>query len=129
MTKENLFTHDETQILKRIPKTTLIISILFSLSSLFFFSFLTAIIILSGGLLSILNFFWLKDSVVKLTSFHKKKALFRGLTLYFTRFLLIFACFFIIIKISSENLLAFLIGFLSIFIAMGIEAILAVRKG
>ncbi|MCP2604984.1 hypothetical protein NLC29_02390, partial [Candidatus Aminicenantes bacterium AH-873-B07] len=60
--------------------------------------------------------------------FGKKKALIQGIVLYFIRFLLIFICFFIIIKISSESLLGFAIGFFTIFFAVAIEAIFALRR-
>jgi|Deesub1362B_J571_1020462.scaffolds.fasta_scaffold00420_15 hypothetical protein len=126
--KENQFIEEEYQILKRIPKITLIITIFLSLGSLIFYSPLISIVILSGGILSILNFLWLKNSVIKLTTFGKKKALIQGIVLYFIRFLLIFICFFIIIKISSESLLGFAIGFFTIFFAVAIEAIFALRR-
>ncbi|MCP2520428.1 ATP synthase subunit I [SCandidatus Aminicenantes bacterium Aminicenantia_JdfR_composite] len=128
ITEKRQFTEEEYQILRKIPRTTIIISFIFSIIGLIFFSLMTSIIILLGGILSILNFLWLKKSIIKLTSFEKKKALINGLILYFIRFLLIFISFFIIIKISSENILGFAVGFFSIFFAMTIEFILNVKE-
>ncbi len=126
--EENLFVKEEYRILKRIPKTTLIISLIFSIGSFILYSFVTSIIVLMGGLLSIFNFLWLKKSIIKLTTFDKKKALAQGIIFYFIRVLLIFICFFIIIKISLESLLGFAVGFFSIFLAMVIEVIINLRK-
>jgi len=126
--EENLFVKEEYRILKRIPKTTLIISLIFSIGSFILYSFVTSIIVLMGGLLSIFNFLWLKKSIIKLTTFDKKKALAQGIIFYFIRVLLIFICFFIIIKISLENLLGFVAGFFSIFLAILIEFIINLRK-
>ncbi|MCP2598664.1 ATP synthase subunit I [Candidatus Aminicenantes bacterium AC-335-L06] len=128
ITEKRQFTEEEYQILRKIPRTTIIISFIFSIIGLIFFSLMTSIIILLGGILSILNFLWLKKSIIKLTSFEKKKALINGLILYFIRFLLIFISFFIIIKISSENILGFAVVFFSIFFAMTIEFILNVKE-
>ena len=126
--EENLFVKEEYRILKRIPKTTLIIALILSVGSFVLYSFLTSIIVLLGGFVSILNFLWLKKSIIKLTSVRKKKALIYGISFYFIRVLLIFICFFIIIKISSESLLGFAVGFFSIFLAMVIEFIINLRK-
>ena len=126
--EENLFVKEEYRILKRIPKTTLIISLILSIGSFVLYSFVTSIIVLMGGLLSIFNFLWLKKSIIKLTTFDKKKALAQGIIFYFIRVLLIFICFFIIIKISLENLLGFVAGFFSIFLAILIEFIINLRK-
>jgi hypothetical protein len=128
MIEENKFDPNEAQILKRIPRNTFYIVTLFSVVSYFLFSFLTSIIIFSGGLISILNFLFLKDAIIKFTTFHKKKALVWSVILYFFRFILIFGFFFIIISLSSENLLSLMVGFSSIFVAMGIEAILALGR-
>ena len=128
VTEERQFSKEEYQIFRKIPRTTIIISLIFSIIGLIFFTLMTSIIILLGGILSVLNFLWLKKSIIKLTSYEKKRALTNGLILYFIRFLLIFLSFFIIIKISSENILGFAVGFFSIIFAMTIEFILNVRE-
>ncbi|MFQ6082508.1 MAG: ATP synthase subunit I [Candidatus Aminicenantia bacterium] len=128
MNEEFSFSPAEEKILKRIPKVTLAVSLFLSIGSAFLFSPLTSLFILTGGLISVISFIWLKDSIAKLTSLTKKKAVIRGLVQYLFRFLLIFASFFIIIKISQNNLFSFFIGFSSIVVAVGMEAILAWRE-
>ena len=57
---------EEERILKRIPLEIAVLSFIISLFSLLFFSPLTALFILAGGVFSAVSFIWLKQNISKL---------------------------------------------------------------
>ncbi len=57
---------EEERILKRIPLEIAVLSFIISLFSLLFFSPLTALFVLAGGVFSAVSFIWLKQNISKL---------------------------------------------------------------
>jgi len=113
----------EEAILNRIPWEIILLSFIISLFSLLFFKPLTAVFIFGGGLLSALNFIWLKQSLSHLlSSVQKKKKLVSILIPYSLRLVLIIIVFFIIIFFFSRKIWAVIAGFSTILLVIGGEA-------
>ncbi len=101
----------EEKILRRVPLETLICTVVAAVVGFFLFDYLIALLVLAGGLFSMLNFYWLKQTISKTLSTDKKKSLRSAIPLYIVRILLILAVFFIIIIFFSNKILAFVVGF------------------
>ena len=112
----------EEKILRRVPLETLILTVIAALAGLFLFDYLIALLVFAGGLFSMLNFFWLKQTISNTLTTDKKKAVRKALPLYIVRILLILAIFFIIIIFFSNKILAFVVGFSMIIPVFLIEA-------
>ncbi|MFQ5720969.1 MAG: ATP synthase subunit I [Candidatus Aminicenantales bacterium] len=113
----------EEAILKRIPWEIILLSFIVSLLSLLIFEPLTAVFILGGGLLSTLNFIWLRQSITHLLSpGRRKKKLLSVLIPYSLRLILIIIVFFIIIFFFSRKIWAVIVGFSTILLVIGAEA-------
>ncbi len=132
MTREEplfaLADNSEEKILRRIPVETLICTVIAAIAGYFLFDYLVALLILAGGLFSMLNFFWLKQTISKAISPNKKKSIRTAVPLYIVRILLILAIFFIIIIFFSKKILAFVVGFSMILPVFLIEAAGALAK-
>ena len=113
----------EEKILKRVPLKTLILTVVASVVGLFLFDYLIALLVFAGGLFSMLNFFWLKQTISKTLATDKKTSVRKALPLYIVRILLILAIFFIIIIFFSNKILAFVVGFSMIIPVFLIEAV------
>ncbi len=118
----------EEKILRRVPLETLICTIVAAAAGFFLFDYLIALLILAGGLFSILNFYWLKQTISKAITPDKKKSLRSAIPLYIVRILLILAIFFIIIIFFSTKILAFVVGFSMIIPVFLIEAFRELAK-
>jgi uncharacterized membrane protein len=135
---------EEERILRRIPLEIAVLSFIIALFSLLFFSPLTALFILAGGVFSAVSFIWLKQNISKLillknegsSSEEKgteckeekglppsfKKAILSTLLFYSLRLVLILAIFFIIIFFFSKNIIAFIVGFSTVVLVFMVEA-------
>ena len=120
--------NSEEKILRRIPIETLACTIIASVAAFFLFDYLVALLVLAGGLFSMLNFFWLKQTISKALTPAKKRSLRSALPLYILRIILILAIFFIIIFFFSKKILAFVVGFSMIIPVFLIEAASALTK-
>jgi len=118
----------EDNILRRIPIETLIFTLIGCIAAFFLFDSTISLLVLLGGLFSILNFFWLKKAVSKALSGGQKKSIRALLPLYIVRILLILAIFFIIIFFFSNKIFAFVVGFSMIIPVFLIEAAGALNK-
>ncbi len=137
-------TKEEEKILRRIPLEIAVLSFIIALFSLLFFSPLTALFILAGGVFSTASFVWLKQNISKLillkiggnpslenakkglSSFlppFSKKAILSTLLFYSLRLVLILAIFFIIIFFFSKNIIAFIVGFSTVVPVFMVEAV------
>jgi len=138
---------EEEKILRRIPLEIAILSFIIALFSLLFFSPLTALFILAGGVFSAVSFIWLKQNISKLivlkngdssseekgtgNFFGKKsslspflkKTILSTLLFYSLRLVLILAIFFIIIFFFSKNIIAFIVGFSTVVPVFMVEAV------
>lgn len=119
---------DEEKILRRIPLLTLICTVVAAIVGFFLFDYLIALLVLAGGLFSILNFYWLKQTITKSLTAGKKKAVRSAVPLYIVRILLILAIFFVIIFFFSKKILAFVVGFSMIIPVFLIEAAGALKN-
>ncbi len=118
----------EEKILRRVPLETLICTIIAAMAGFFLFDYLIALLVLAGGLFSMLNFYWLKQTISKAISPGKKKSIRSAIPLYIVRILLILAIFFIIIIFFSIKILAFVVGFSMIIPVFLIEAFRELAK-
>ena len=118
----------EEKILRRVPLETLVCTVIAATAGFFLFDYLIALLVLAGGLFSMLNFFWLKQTISKAITPGKKKSLRTAVPLYIVRILLILAIFFIIIIFFSKKILAFVVGFSMIIPVFLIEAVGALAK-
>ncbi len=118
----------EEKILSRVPLETLLCSIIAAAAGFILFDSLIALLVLAGGLFSMLNFYWLKQTISKAISPGKKKSLRSAIPLYIVRILLILAIFFIIIIFFSTKILAFVVGFSMIIPIFLIEAFRELAK-
>jgi hypothetical protein len=119
---------DEEKILRRIPLITLICTLVASVAGFFLFDYLVALLVLAGGLFSILNFHWLKQTITRALTAGKRKAARSTIPLYIIRILLILAIFFVIIFFFSKKILAFVAGFSMIIPVFLIEAAGALKN-
>ncbi len=118
----------EEKILQRVPLETLICTIIAAIAGFFLFDYLIAFLVFAGGLFSMLNFYWLKQTITKAITPNKKKSLRSAIPLYIVRILLILAIFFIIIIFFSNKILAFVVGFSMILPVFLIEAFRELAK-
>ena len=118
----------EDKVLRRIPIETLVCTIFAAVAGFFLYDYLIALLVLAGGLFSMLNFYWLKQTISKALTPNKKKSLRSAIPLYLVRILLILAIFFIIIVFFSQKILAFVVGFSMIVPVFLIEAGVALAK-
>jgi hypothetical protein len=118
----------EERILRRIPLEVPLIAVLIALLALLFFSPLTALFILAGGLFSAMSFLGLKTALTRFLGPDRRRAVRLGLAFYLLRLLLLLAVFSIIILLFPRMILAFVAGFSSLILAFLIEAALAVSQ-
>lgn len=118
----------EEKILSRVPLETLLCTLIAAAAGFILFDSLIALLVLAGGLFSMLNFYWLKQTISKAISPGKKKSLRSFIPLYIVRILLILAIFFIIIIFFSTKILAFVVGFSMIIPVFLIEAFRELAK-
>lgn len=118
----------EDRILRRIPLETLLLSLFASTAALILFDPLTGLFVFLGGLVSIINFYWLKKAVSQSLSKDAKKSIRAHLPLYILRILLILGLIFIIILFFSTKIFAFVVGFSMIIPVFLIEAAGALGK-
>ena len=120
---------EEEKILRRIPLEIAGLSFITALLSLLFFSPLTALFILAGGVFSAVSFLWLKQNISKLILLKNgaspllKKTIFSTLLFYSLRLVLILAIFFIIIFFFSKNIIPFIVGFSTVVPVFMVEAV------
>ena len=112
----------EARVLRRIPWETAGLSFLAALTAVFFFDFLTAALVLAGGVTAAVGFIWLKKMVFRLTQPDTKKRIAPLFLAYGLRLLLIIGLFFTIIFLFSRKVLAFTAGFSMIIPVFFIEA-------
>ncbi|MEE8377372.1 MAG: ATP synthase subunit I [Candidatus Aminicenantaceae bacterium] len=62
----------EEKILSRVPLETLLCSIIAATAGFILFDSLIALLVLAGGLFSMLNFYWLKQTISKIITPGKK---------------------------------------------------------
>jgi len=117
----------EERVLRRIPLEVPVIALVLALIALIFFSPLTGLFILAGGVFSTLNFIWLKKGLLRFLSQDKRRAVRAGLAFYLLRLLLLLAVFLIIILLFPRNILAFAAGFSAVVVVFFGEAIGALR--
>jgi hypothetical protein len=118
----------EEKILRRIPKEILVVSLILSIGALIAFDLISAVLLFLGGVLAAVSFIWLKNSVSKLLSLEKKKAVKSAVLFYGLRIILIIAVIFIIILFFQNKVLAFAAGFSTIIVVFLIEGVAAVSK-
>ncbi|MFZ2052804.1 MAG: ATP synthase subunit I [Candidatus Aminicenantales bacterium] len=118
----------EEKVLRRIPLEVPIIAFVLAIIALLFFTPLTGIFILAGGIFSALSFIWLKKALLRFLSQNRRRAVRSGLALYLLRLVLLLAVFSIIILLFPRMILAFVAGFSSLILAFLIEAALAVSQ-
>jgi len=121
-------TNLEDRVLRRLPLEILAFSLAIAAASLLFFSPLTGLFILAGGLFSAASFIWLRQTVTRFIGPDKKTALRSGVAFYILRLFLIIAVFLIIILLFPRLILAFAAGFSSLVPAMLAEAVLAMAQ-
>jgi len=120
--------NDEDRVLRRIPLEVPLIALVMAVISLAFFTPMTGVFILAGGILSALSFIWLKRALLRFLSQDRRRAVRSGLALYLLRLALILAVFSIIILIFPRMILAFVAGFSSLVLAILVEALIAVSQ-
>jgi ATP synthase I chain len=120
--------NDEDRTLHRIPLDVSIIALIMAVISLAFFSPLTGVFILAGGVFSVLSFIWLKRALLRFLSQERRRAVRSGLAFYLLRLALILAVFSIIILLFPRMILAFVAGFSSLVLAILVEASIAVSQ-
>jgi hypothetical protein len=118
----------EDRILRRIPLEVPLIALVLALIALPFFSPLTSLFILAGGVSSALSFLWLKKSLFHFLGPDRRRAVRSGLALYLLRLALILAVFSTIILLFPGQILAFVAGFSSLVLAILAEAAVAVSQ-
>jgi hypothetical protein len=120
--------NDEDRVLRRIPLEVLIISLTMAIISLLFFTPLTGVFMLAGGIISALSFIWLQKALLRFLSQDRRRAVRSGLAFYLFRLALILAVFSIIILLFPRMILAFVAGFSSLVVAILVEASIAVSQ-
>jgi membrane-associated HD superfamily phosphohydrolase len=118
----------EERVLRRIPLEVPIIAFVLAIIALLFFTPLTGIFILAGGIFSALSFIWLKKALLRFLSQDRRRAVRSGLALYLLRLVLLLAVFSIIILVFPRMILAFVAGFSSLVLAILVEAAIAVSQ-
>ncbi len=118
----------EEKILKRIPREILGLSLLMAIVATFLFSIGTGLFVLTGGVLSAINFIWLNQLLSKVLLREKRKALKTSGIFFGLRLVLILAIFFIIIFFFSNKIIAFATGFSSIIAVILFEAVTVMSR-
>jgi hypothetical protein len=118
----------EERVLRRIPLEVSIIAFVLAIIALLFFTPLTGVFILAGGIFSALSFIWLKTALLRFLSQDRRRAVRSGLAFYLLRLLLLLAVFSIIILLFPRMILAFVAGFSSLILAILVEASMAVSQ-
>ncbi len=118
----------EVRILRRIPLEVAVIALVLAAGALLFFSPLTSLFILAGGVFSALSFVWLKKALLRFIGPDRRRAVRSGLAFYLLRLLLLLAVFLIIILLLPRMILAFVAGFSSLILAILIEAVTALSQ-
>ena len=118
----------EERVLRRIPLEVPIIALFTSAIALLFFTPLTAVFILAGGVFSALSFVWLKKALLRFLGPDRRRAVRSGLAFYLLRLLLLLAVFSFIIFLFPRMILAFVAGFSSLILAILAEAAVAVSQ-
>ncbi len=118
----------EEKILRRIPWEVLGLSFLAAVSASFIFGIYTGLFVLGGGILSAINFAWLRQALSRILLREKKQALRASALVFILRLMLILAIFFIIIFFFSKKIIAFAVGFSSIIIVLLTEALAAMSR-
>ena len=118
----------EERVLRRIPLEVPIIAFVLAVIALLFFTPLTGVFILAGGVFSALSFVWLKKALTRFLGPDRRRAVRSGLAFYLLRLLLILAVFSIIILVFPRMILAFVAGFSSLILAILAEAAVAVSQ-
>jgi len=113
----------EEKILKRIPREVLGLSVLLAIAASVIFNIGTGLFVLTGGVLSAINFIWLNQTLSRVLLREKRKALKTSAIVFGLRLVLILAIFFIIIFFFSNKIIAFAAGFLSIIVVLLFEAV------
>jgi hypothetical protein len=121
-------TNPEESVLRRLPLEILAFSLVIAAGSLLFFTPLTGLFILAGGLFSALSFIWLKQTVTRFIGPDRRTAVRKGIVFYIIRLFLIIAVFLIIILLSPRMILAFAAGFSSLVPAILAEAVVAILQ-
>ena len=118
----------EEKVLHRIPLEVPLIAFVLAIIALLFFTPLTSLFILAGGLFSAASFVWLKTALNRFLGPDRRRAVRSGLVFYLLRLFLLLAVFSIIILLFPRMILAFVAGFSSLILAFLIEAALAVSQ-
>jgi hypothetical protein len=118
----------EERVLRRIPLEVPIIAFVLAVIALLFFTPLTGVFILAGGVFSALSFIWLKKALLRFLSQDRRRAVRSGLALYLLRLVLLLAVFSIIILVFPRMILGFVAGFSSLVLAILAEAAIAVSQ-
>jgi len=118
----------EERVLRRIPLEVPIIAFVLAVIALLFFTPLTGVFILAGGVFSALSFVWLKKALTRFLGPDRRRAVRSGLVFYLLRLLLLLAVFSIIILLFPRMILAFVAGFSSLILAFLAEAAMAVSQ-
>lgn len=118
----------EERVLHRIPLEVPIIAFVLASIALLFFTPLTGVFILAGGIFSALSFVWLKKALFRFLGPDRRRAVRSGLAFYLLRLLLLLAVFSIIILLFPRMILAFVAGFSSLILAFLVEATIAVSQ-
>jgi len=118
----------EERVLRRIPLEVPAIALVMAALALLFFSPLTALFILAGGVFSALSFIWLKKALFRFIGPDRRRGVRAGLAFYVLRLLLLLAVFLIIILLLPRMILAFMAGFSSLILAILIEAAMALSQ-
>ena len=118
----------EERVLGRIPLEVSIIALVLAIIALLFFTPLTAVFILAGGVFSALSFVWLKKALLRFLGPDRRRAVRSGLAFYLLRLVLLLAVFSIIILLFPRMILAFVAGFSSLVLAIFVEAAMAVSQ-
>jgi len=131
MTQKNMIINAdalEERILRRIPWEVLGFSFLLAVSASFIFGIYMGLFVLGGGILSAINFVWLRQALSRVLLRGKKRALRASALVFILRLMLILAIFFIIIFFFSKKIIAFAVGFSSIIVVLMIEAVAAMSR-
>jgi hypothetical protein len=118
----------EERVLRRIPLEVAVIALVLAVVALLFFSPLTGVFIVAGGVFSALSFIWLKKALLRFLSQDRRRAVRSGLALYLLRLVLLLAVFCIIIVLFPRMILAFVAGFSSLILAILAEAAIALSQ-
>jgi len=121
-------TNPEEVVLRRLPLEIAGVSLVMAAGSLLFFSPMTALFIVAGGLFSAASFVWLRQTVGRFIGPDRRAAVRKGIVFYVLRLILIIAVFSIIILLFSRMILAFAAGFSSLVPAILAEAIVALSQ-